>query len=106
MNPRLQGLTGRAEPTRGDALLSPGRTQPGVRRVVLVAAVVGLLVASAHAAAGETALVSVASDGSQANGGSRELAISADGRPVALVSDATDLLAGDTTSVPDVVIHE
>ena len=106
MNPRLQGLTGRAEPTRGDALLSPGRTPPGVRRFVLVAALVGLLVASAHAAEGETTPVSVTSNGSQASGGSRELAINADGRSVAFVSGDTDLVAGDTTSVPDVVIHE
>jgi hypothetical protein len=106
MNPRLQGLTGRAEPTPGDILCGLGRTPPGVRRVILVAALVGLLVASAHAAVGETIPVSVANDGAQASGGNREPAINADGRSVAFVSDATDLVAGDTTSIPDVFIHE
>jgi hypothetical protein len=106
MNPRLQGLTGRAESVRDDVLYVPGRTPPGVRRGVLVAALVGLLVTSAHAAAGETTPVSVASNGSQASGGSRDLAINSDGHLVVFDSDATALVAGDTTSVPDVVIHE
>jgi archaellum component FlaF (FlaF/FlaG flagellin family) len=55
---------------------------------------------------GETTRVSVASDGSEANGESRLPAISADGRFVAFSSDATNLVASDTNGRPDVFLHD
>jgi hypothetical protein len=45
---------------------------------------------------GATTRVSLASAGSQANGNSYQPAISADGRYVAFLSNASNLVAGDT----------
>jgi hypothetical protein len=57
--------------------------------------------------------VSVASDGTQANGGSssltdgfRDTALSADGRFAAFTSDATNLVGGDTNSSRDVFVRD
>src|SRR5205823_4849985 len=61
---------------------------------------------------GTTERVSVASDGAQGNGSSGLLsfafspALSADGRFVAFVSVATDLVAGDTNVATDVFVHD
>lgn len=55
---------------------------------------------------GVTVRVSVASDGTQANGGSAEAAISADGRHVAFRSFATNLVAGDTNGRAEVFVHD
>jgi Tol biopolymer transport system component len=57
---------------------------------------------------GQTTRVSVASDGTQGNGGSRWLppSISADGRYVAFSSDASNLVPGDTNAAPDVFVHD
>jgi PKD repeat protein len=55
---------------------------------------------------GQTERVSVANDGSQANGGSGKPSISADGRYVAFVSCAPNLVAGDTNSWPDIFVHD
>ncbi|MEG3146486.1 pre-peptidase C-terminal domain-containing protein, partial [Sphingomonas sp. RT2P30] len=59
------------------------------------------------------ARVSVATDGSQANGGSPNhlntgagASISADGRYIAFVSSATNLVAGDTNDVNDVFVYD
>jgi Tol biopolymer transport system component len=54
---------------------------------------------------GTTTRVSVASDGTQANGGSSAPAISADGRLVAFVSDASNLVVGDNNGTGDVFVH-
>jgi len=54
-----------------------------------------------------TTRVSVKSDGSQATGGpSDDPSISSDGRYVAFHSEATNLVAGDTNSKPDVFVHD
>lgn len=51
--------------------------------------------------------VSVRSDGSETDaGGSRSPAISADGRVVAFLSDAPDLVPGDTNGSTDVFVHD
>ena len=50
---------------------------------------------------------STAADGTQANGGLiRSISISADGRYVAFTSNATNLVAGDTNSCPDVFVKD
>src|SRR3954453_6718010 len=54
---------------------------------------------------GTTRLVSVASDGTQANGASFTPSISADGDVVAFRSDATNLVANDTEGFVDVFVH-
>ncbi|MDQ1500555.1 MAG: hypothetical protein QOI86_3895, partial [Actinomycetota bacterium] len=55
---------------------------------------------------GKTALISVTSEGKPANGDSFAPAISADGRYVAFVSHATNLVRGDTNGAADVFVHD
>lgn len=55
---------------------------------------------------GATKRVSVASDGSEAKGDSYHAAISGDGRRVAFVSVATNLVAGDTDHFREVFLHD
>jgi len=55
---------------------------------------------------GITERVSVASDGTQGNSWSKSPAISADGRIVAFISDATNLVPLDTNGVDDVFVHD
>lgn len=55
---------------------------------------------------GQTTRVSVATDGTQGNGWSGNPVISADGRFVAFVSDATNLVARDTNNAPDIFVHD
>ena len=55
---------------------------------------------------GQTTRVSVASDGSQGNDGSEDPSISADGRYVAFVSYASNLVSGDTNVDADVFVHD
>jgi Tol biopolymer transport system component len=50
--------------------------------------------------------VSIASNGTQANGDSEEPSISSDGRIIAFISDATNLVAVDTNGVADVFVHD
>ena len=56
-------------------------------------------------ALGITERVSVASDGTQANGRSFRPSTSADGRFVAFESLATNLVAGDTNSSQDIFVR-
>ena len=56
--------------------------------------------------AGTTAVVSVASDGTQADGNSGDPAISADGCHIAFVSAATNLVDGDTNGFQDIFVHD
>ena len=53
-----------------------------------------------------TTRVSVDSAGKEANGNSYSLDISGDGRYVVFVSDATNLVSGDTNGVRDVFVHD
>jgi hypothetical protein len=55
---------------------------------------------------GQTTLVSVASNGTQGNGGSYDPLISATGRSVAFYSDASNLVSGDTNSLGDIFVHD
>ena len=55
---------------------------------------------------GTTTRVSVASDGTQANGNSRNSALSADGHYVTFNSDASTLVTGDTNYKYDVFVHD
>jgi len=55
---------------------------------------------------GATVRVSVDSAGAQANGGSHEPSVSADGRFVAFRGDATNLVAGDTNGFNDVFLRD
>lgn len=61
---------------------------------------------------GATTRVSVSSGGGQAQagadpwGGSNALGMSADGRYVGFISDAPNLVPGDTNGVPDVFVHD
>jgi len=55
---------------------------------------------------GTTSRVSVASDGSQANGTCADIAISADGRFVSFVSFGSNLVPGDTNGFLDVFVRD
>ena len=55
---------------------------------------------------GQTTRISVASDGTQGNGGSYRPSISADGRYVTFHSEASNLVSGDTNERIDVFIHD
>jgi len=55
---------------------------------------------------GTTILVSAAVTGSSGNGTSRSSAMTPDGRYVAFVSGATNLVAGDTNKIPDVFVRD
>jgi hypothetical protein len=55
---------------------------------------------------GQTSRISVATDGSEGNGGSFEPAISGDGRYVVFQSSATNLVPADTNGVDDVFVHD
>jgi Tol biopolymer transport system component len=55
---------------------------------------------------GQTTRVSIVSDGSQANDQNLYPSMSADGRLVAFVSRATNLVPGDTNGVQDAFVHD
>ncbi len=55
---------------------------------------------------GQTSRVSVASDGTQANGFSLFSSISADGRYIVFNSEATNLVSGDTNGYWDIFVHD
>ncbi|WP_413612271.1 hypothetical protein [Bdellovibrio sp. HCB-110] len=55
---------------------------------------------------GSTTRVSVDSSGTQANNDSYRTSISGDGRYVTFVSDATNLVAGDTNGRSDIFVHD
>lgn len=55
---------------------------------------------------GQVKRVSVSSRGAQANGGSYNPSISADGRLVSFTSDARNLVPGDRNRVADVFVHD
>jgi Tol biopolymer transport system component len=67
----------------------------------------GGLTAAMQGFAGTTTRVSVASDGSQGDGASfGGISISADGRFVAFISDASNLVANDTNGLDDIFVHD
>jgi len=55
---------------------------------------------------GTTVRASIASDGSESNGNSGQPAISANGKVVAFVSNASSLVAADTNAVVDAFVHD
>ena len=55
---------------------------------------------------GTTAVVSISTNGAPANGASRSSAMTPDGRFVAFVSAANNLVAGDTNRIPDVFLRD
>ena len=79
-------------------------------RVDPIGTVVRTLIPSAGVAASavalETARISVSSTGTQGNGLSDEADISDYGRFVAFVSEATNLVPGDTNGFPDVFVRD
>ena len=56
--------------------------------------------------AGTTALVSVAPDGTPGNDASTDPVMTPDGRYVAFISSASNLVAGDTNGIPDVFMRD
>ena len=56
--------------------------------------------------AGTTELISVSAGGGSANGSSHDPVMTPDGRYVAFISSATNLVAGDTNGIPDVFVRD
>jgi Tol biopolymer transport system component len=91
-----------------------------IRRVSIVLLILSLCALKAAPSAGAsvhdgtTERVSIATDGTQGNGDSgwaqwedyTQQEISADGRYVAFMSEATNLVAGDTNGFPDIFVHD
>ena len=79
-----------------------------IRFSLTVLALVGLLVPVAALAhpPGITERASVSSTGGEGNNTSERSAISADGRFVAFVSVASNLVPGDTNGVADIFVHD
>lgn len=73
---------------------------------VILGAVVGIVWGVPTCAAATTSRVSVSSSGAQALGESLDPAVSQDGRFVAFVSGAGNLVAGDTNGVRDVFVRD
>jgi hypothetical protein len=76
------------------------------RRLLVPLTAAGMLAFAPVAHAGFTERVSLASDGTQADQGSNESVISADGRFVAFVSFASNLVPSDTNGRHDVFVHD
>ena len=66
----------------------------------------GLVAMCASTATAQVVRVSVASDGTQANGPSSGQSITATGRFVAFASTATNLVSGDTNGMQDVFLRD
>jgi Tol biopolymer transport system component len=82
-----------------------------IGRKLLVVGVAGALVlttagTAAAAGGGRTSRVSVSSTGAQGNDHSYLSAVSADGRYVAFVSQAANLVPGDTNGTADVFVRD
>lgn len=86
------------------------RTQPHGRRaslaVLILAALLSVPLGTTWGAPGDTTRVSVASDGTQANGDSHRSRLNATGRFVAFVSVSSNLVPGDTNNKYDVFVHD
>ncbi len=81
----------------------------GVTFVMVVTAMAGSLPGLArpvHAAPGDIQRVSIASGGVEADGRSIRPVISGDGRFVAFVSNASNLVSGDTNGADDIFVHD
>src|SRR5213076_3051692 len=93
----------RAEPSRRRG----GAMRPVQRRVLSSVTLVLLTALCGRSADAQTTeRVSVASGGTEGNGASLSSALSADGRFVAFVSAATDLVAADTNGASDVFVRD
>jgi hypothetical protein len=76
------------------------------RRVAVAGMAASFLAACVPEAAAQPVRVSVATDGTAANGHSSAPAISDGGRFVAFVSEASNLVAGDTNGIADVFLRD
>lgn len=92
--------------------MTDGEAEMGIRRMLVVAAVAGWVLAvgvpavAAGNGSGQTSLVSLSTVGEQANVASDSEVISADGRSVAFVSFADNLVPGDTNELRDVFVRD
>ena len=116
---RVTGTTTRVSVATGGSQANGGSYQPAIstdgRYVVFYSAASNLVAGDTNGTSdvfvrdrvsGATTRASVATGGSQANGFSGRVAISADGRYVAFFSDATNLVAGDTNGRVDAFVRD
>ena len=116
---RVTGTTTRVSVATGGSQANGGSYQPAIstdgRYIVFYSAASNLVAGDTNGTSdvfvrdrvsGATTRASVATGGSQANGFSGRVAISADGRYVAFFSDATNLVAGDTNGRVDAFVRD
>lgn len=89
---------------RANTLAEIGRAL--ARPVVTVAVMAVASGAMAAPAMAQVSRVSVTGSNAEANGKSTEVAVSADGRFAAFVSDATNLVPNDTNNAPDLFVKD
>jgi hypothetical protein len=77
-----------------------------VRRLATLCLLVLVVVGDPVSAQNTTTRVSVATGGAQANQPSQESVVSGNGRFVAFVSSATNLVPGDSNNQPDIFVHD
>ena len=119
LHDRVTGATTRVSVATGGAQVNGGSYQPAIstdgRYIAFYSAASNLVAGDTNVTgdvfvrdrvSGATTRVSVATGGSQANGFSGRVAISADGRYVAFNSDATNLVAGDTNGRVDAFVRD
>jgi Tol biopolymer transport system component len=79
---------------------------PKITQILFYCGIVLLCLFNGNASAGQTTRISVASNGKQGNAASFSPSMSADGRYVAFLSDANNLVQGDTNNVRDIFVHD
>ncbi len=116
---RLSGMTERvsvdSSGAEGDAGSNAASISADGRHVAFTSGASNLVAGDTNGAddvfvhnrlSGTTERVSVDSSGAEGNAGSNGPSISPDGRYVAFTSDASNLVAGDTNNVRDVLVHD
>src|SRR5438477_226713 len=103
-----RGCYGRRSVGITDEVAVSGERVSGRRLAVAALAIVFAIAAAAPSFAGaaKTRRVSVSSTGAEADDGSYRPAISPDGRFIAFISNATNLVSGDTNGFADVFVRD
>jgi Tol biopolymer transport system component len=99
-------MNGRASAHHRKSRIRSNLACSGVAGVVIAVGVALSMAAPATAEGAPTSRVSTSSSGGQGSGSSGEAAISTDGRYVAFLSEASNLVAGDTNDLADVFVRD
>jgi hypothetical protein len=101
------GAVGNADSCTGAAISADGRFVAfGSDATSIVSGTSGMQIYLRDRKSSQATLISTATDGSVGNGYSQEAAISADGRVVAFVSSATNLVPQNTNGLAEAFVHD